>query len=51
MTAEEHEAINIIRKALNGMKSDEAVDRILDMFTKTRTNQEFVSTIKKIKLN
>ncbi len=51
LTAEEHEAINIIRKALNGMKSDEAVDRILDMFTKTRTNQEFVSTIKKIKLN
>ena len=51
LTAEEHEAINIIRKALNGMKSDEAVDRILDMFTKTRTNQEFVSTIKKTKLN
>ena len=51
LTAEEHEAINIIRKALNGMKSDEAVDRILDMFTKTKTNQEFVSTIKKTKLN
>ena len=49
LTPEEFEAINIIRKALNGMKSDEAVDKILDMFTKTKTNHEFVHTVKKIK--
>lgn len=49
LTPEELEAINIIRKALNGMKSDEAVDKILDMFTKTKTNHEFVHTVKKIK--
>ena len=32
LTPEELEAINIMRKALNGLKPDEATDRILDMF-------------------
>jgi len=50
LTPDEHEAINIIRKALNGMRSEEAVDRILDMFTKTKTNQEFVNMVKKTKI-
>lgn len=49
LTAEELEAINIMRKALNGMKSEEAVDKILDMFARTRNNTEFVATVKKIK--
>jgi transcription termination factor Rho len=49
LTPEELEAINIMRKALNGLKSEEAVDKILDMFSKTRTNKEFVETVKKIK--
>ncbi|MEG1848694.1 MAG: transcription termination factor Rho [Lachnospiraceae bacterium] len=49
LTSDELEAINIMRKALNGMKSDEAVDKILDMFAKTKTNKEFVETVKKIK--
>lgn len=38
-----------MRKALNGMKPEEAVEKILDMFTKTRNNQEFVNMVKKIK--
>ncbi|MCH5274744.1 MAG: transcription termination factor Rho [Lachnospiraceae bacterium] len=46
---EELEAINIMRKALNGMKADEAADRILDMFSRTRNNAEFVNTVKKMK--
>ena len=46
---DELEAINIIRKALNGMKADEAAERIVDMFTKTRNNQEFVNMVKKMK--
>ncbi len=49
LDAEELEAINIMRKALNGMKADEAADRILDMFARTRNNQEFVNTVKKMK--
>jgi transcription termination factor Rho len=50
LAVDELEAINIIRKAMNGMKPEEAVDRILDMFSKTRNNQEFVNMVKKIKL-
>ena len=49
LTEEELEAINIIRKALNGLKPEEAVDKILDMFAKTRTNQEFVAMVKKMR--
>lgn len=50
LSQEEQEAIGIMRKALNGMKAEEAVDRILDMFSKTRNNAEFVQMVKKIKL-
>ena len=49
LNTDELEAINIMRKALNGMKADEATDRILDMFARTRNNQEFVNTVKKMK--
>ena len=49
LNTDELEAINIMRKALNGMKADEAADRILDMFSRTRNNQEFVNTVKKMK--
>ena len=49
LSSEEMEAINIVRRALNGMKSDEAVDRILDLFSKTRNNAEFVQTVKKMR--
>ena len=44
-TPEELEAINIMRKALNGLKPDEATDRILDMFSHTRNNVEFVNMV------
>lgn len=49
LDAEELEAINIMRKAINGMKVDEAVEKILDMFVRTRNNREFVQTVKKIR--
>ena len=49
LSSEELEAINIMRKALNGMKPDEATDRILDMFARTRNNAEFVGMVKKNK--
>jgi transcription termination factor Rho len=49
LTAEELEAVNIMRRALNGLKSDEATDRILDMFARTRTNKDFVAMVKKNK--
>lgn len=49
LNSEELEAINVMRKALNGLKPDEATDRILDMFAKTRNNNEFVQMVKKNK--
>ena len=49
LTEDELEAINIIRKALNSLKPEEAVDKILDLFSKTRNNQEFVNMVKKMK--
>lgn len=49
LNTDELEAINIIRKALNGMKAEEAAERVVDMFTKTRNNQEFVNIVKKMK--
>lgn len=36
-----------MRKALNGMKSDEALENILNMFAHTKDNKEFVQTVKK----
>ncbi len=50
LNEDELEAINQIRRALNGMKSEEAVDRVLDIFAKTKNNVEFVNTVKKTKL-
>ena len=49
LSTEELEAINIIRKALNGLKAEEAVDKIIDMFSRTRNNHEFVAMVKKMK--
>ena len=49
LTPEEVDAIGTIRKAFNSMKSDEAVDKVIDMFTRTKSNDEFVYTVKKIK--
>ena len=49
LSAEEMEAINVVRRALNGMKSDEAVDKVLDLFAKTKTNIEFVQTVRKMR--
>lgn len=49
LSPEELEAINVMRKALNGMKPEEAVDKILDMFARTRNNNEFVQMVKKMR--
>lgn len=50
LDAEELEAINIMRKALNGMKSEEAVDRILDLFAQAKNNREVVSKVKNMRI-
>lgn len=47
LSEEELEAVYLIRKSTNGMKSDEAVEKILDLFARTRNNREFMQMIKK----
>ena len=49
LTPDELEAINMLRRAFNGVKSEEAVNQVLDLFSKTRTNGEFVNIVKKQK--
>lgn len=49
LSSEEQEAVYTMRKALNGMKPDEAVDNILNMFARTKNNEEFVQMVKKSK--
>ncbi len=50
LTQGEMEATYLMRKALGGLKSDEALERIIDMFFRTKTNIEFIETIKKTKI-
>ena len=49
LNPDEIEAINNIRRAFNGMKAEEAVDKVVDMFNKTKNNKEFIEMVKKIK--
>ena len=44
---QEQEAMDIMRKAFNGVKPEEAVDNILNMFAHTKNNEEFVQMVKK----
>lgn len=43
----EIEAVTMMRRGLNGMKPDEAVDKILDLFARTKNNREFVHIVRK----
>ncbi len=47
LSAEEAEAADIIHKATSANKAEEAVEKILELFTHTRNNQEFVQVIRK----
>ena len=49
LTREEAEAVDIVRKATNSLKPDEAVEKILDLFARTRNNREFVEMAKRIR--
>ena len=50
LTKEEQEAVDSMRRALNGMRAEEAVDNILNMFSRTKTNKELVQMVKKTKI-
>ena len=45
LTSQEQEAVYVIRRAMNGLKAEEAVDNLLNMFSRTRTNAELVQLV------
>ena len=42
---EEQNAMEIMRRGLNGMRKDEAVESILNMFAHTRNNKEYIAKV------
>ena len=44
---DELEAVYYMRRAINGMKGDEAVQNIINYFVRTRSNKEFIHYIKR----
>ena len=49
LNPDEQQAMDNIRKGLNGMKADDAVETILNLFTRTKNNEEFVQNAKKMR--
>ncbi|SKB51402.1 transcription termination factor Rho [Lachnospiraceae bacterium] len=49
LSEQEMEATEIIHKALNGIKSDDAAEKLIDLFARTRSNREFNELVKKIR--
>jgi transcription termination factor Rho len=47
LTKEELEAVNRMRRALNGQKAEEAAENILNMFSHSRSNAELIKIIQK----
>lgn len=47
LSREESEAMEIIRRATNAMKPEESVEKLMDLFAKTRSNQELVAEIRR----
>jgi len=50
LTANEMEASTIMRRALNGVKSEEATENIIKLFTQTRNNADFIEMVKRTKI-
>ncbi|MEQ2841975.1 transcription termination factor Rho [Dorea longicatena] len=50
LSKEEQEAVESMRRALNGLRPEEAVDNILNMFSRTRNNEELIQMVKKTKI-
>jgi transcription termination factor Rho len=50
LSSEELEAMYTMRRALSGMKADEALEQILEMFRRSKNNEEFVRMIRRTKV-
>ena len=49
LDADEMDAMFVMRRALSGLKSDEALEKILDMFARTKTNEELIRSVRHTK--
>lgn len=50
LDAQEQECVDAMRKAINGMRTDDAVENILNMFARTKDNQEYMNLLKKTRI-
>ena len=50
LTNEELETVNVMRRAFNSMKAEEAVDRVIDLYAHTKNNREFCQMMKKMRI-
>ena len=48
LTPDELSAINTVRRAFNGLSAEQAVTQALDLFSRTRTNGEFINMVRKV---
>ena len=49
LSKEEQDAVYIIRRAMNGMKADDTVDNLLNMFSRLKDNAELVKMVNRQK--
>ncbi len=47
---DEMAAVEIMRKAFSGMKAEESVETILNMFAHTKNNKEFIDQVRKTRI-
>ena len=50
LNVSEQDAVLKIRKALGGLKSEQALEQILNLFRRTKNNNEFIETVRKMHL-
>ncbi|MCR5324303.1 MAG: transcription termination factor Rho [Lachnospiraceae bacterium] len=50
LNKDEIEANNILRRAFNSSKAEDVVEKIINMFARTRTNAEFIDILKNTRL-
>ena len=50
LDAQEQECVDAMCKAINGMRTDDAVENILNMFARTKDNQEYMNLLKKTRI-
>lgn len=49
LTPDELTAVSTIRKSISGLKNDDAIEQILNLFVHTQNNAEFIETLPKVR--